>query len=57
MCAAARKDIDELPEQVFISISDKLEDRMLENNGNLEYAVVQEVVNEFWEQEVDDEVD
>ncbi len=57
MCAAAREDIDELPEQVFISISDKLEDRMLENNGNLEYAVVQEVVNEFWEQEVDDEVD
>lgn len=57
MCAAAREDIDELPEQVFISISDKLEDRMPENNGNLEYAVVQEVVNEFWEQEVDDEVD
>jgi hypothetical protein len=57
VCAAAREDIDELPEQVFISISDKLEDRMLENNGNLEYAVVQEVVNEFWEQEVDDEVD
>lgn len=28
---------------------------MLENNGDLEYAVVQEVVNEFWEQEVDDE--
>lgn len=24
---------------------------MLENNGDLEYAVVQEVVNEFWEQE------
>ena len=57
MCAAAGEDIDELPEQVFISISDKLEDRMLENNGDLEYAVVQEVVNEFWEQEVDDEVD
>ena len=57
MCAAAREDIDELPEQVFISISDKLEDRMLENIGDLEYAVVQEVVNEFWEQEVDDEVD
>lgn len=57
MCAAAREDIDELPEQVFISISDKLEDRVPENNGNLEYAVVQEVVNEFWEQEVDDEVD
>ena len=51
MCAAAREDIDELPEQVFISISDKLEDRMLENNGDLEYAVVQEVVNEFWERE------
>lgn len=57
VCAAAREDIDELPEQVFISISDKLEDRMLENNGDLEYAVVQEVVNEFWEQEVDDEAD
>lgn len=57
VCAAAGEDIDELPEQVFISISDKLEDRMLENNGDLEYAVVQEVVNEFWEQEVDDEVD
>lgn len=57
MCVAAGEDIDELPEQVFISISDKLEDRMLENNGDLEYAVVQEVVNEFWEQEVDDEVD
>lgn len=57
VCAAAGEDIDELPEQVFISISDKLEDRMLENNGDLEYAVVQEVVNEFWEQEADDEVD
>lgn len=51
VCAAAGEDIDELPEQVFISISDKLEDRMLENNGDLEYAVVQEVVNEFWERE------
>ena len=37
--------------QVFVSISEKLEDRMLENNGDLEYAVVQEVVNEFWERE------
>lgn len=51
VCAAAGEDVDELPERVFISISEKLEDRMLENNGDLEYAVVQEVVNEFWEQE------
>ncbi len=50
VCAAG-EDVDELPEQVFISISEKLEDRMLENNGDLEYSVVQEVVNEFWEQE------
>lgn len=28
---------------------------MLENNGDLEYAVVQEVVNEFWEQEAEEE--
>lgn len=57
MCAAAGESVDELPEQVFISISEKLEDRMLENNGDLEYAVVQEVVNEFWEQEAEDETD
>lgn len=49
VCAAAGEDTDEFPEQVFVSISEKLEDRMLENNGDLEYAVVQEVVNEFWE--------
>lgn len=55
VCAAAGEDVDELPEQVFISISEKLEDRMLENNGDLEYAVVQEVVNEFWEQEAEEE--
>lgn len=57
VCAAAGEDTDGLPEQVFISISEKLEDRMLENNGDLEYAVVQEVVNEFWEQEAEDETD
>lgn len=57
VCAAAGEDVDELPEQVFISISEKLEDRMLENNGDLEYVVVQEVVNEFWEQEAEDETD
>ena len=51
MCAAAGEDTDEFPEQVFVSISEKLEDRMLENNGDLEYAVVQEIVNEFWERE------
>lgn len=51
VCAAAGEDTDEFPEQVFVSISEKLEDRMLENNGDLEYAVVQEVVNEFWERE------
>lgn len=28
---------------------------MLENNGDLEYSVVQEVVNEFWEQEAEEE--
>lgn len=55
MCAAAGEDVDELPEQVFISVSEKLEDRMLENNGDLEYSVVQEVVNEFWEQEAEEE--
>lgn len=51
VCAAAGEDTDEFPDQVFVSISEKLEDRMLENNGDLEYAVVQEVVNEFWERE------
>ena len=55
VCAAAGEDVDELPEQVFISVSEKLEDRMLENNGDLEYSVVQEVVNEFWEQEAEEE--
>ena len=54
VCAVAGEDVDEFPEQVFISISEKLEDRMLENNGDLEYAVVQEVVNEFWEQEAEE---
>ena len=46
VCAAAGEDTDEFPDQVFVSISEKLEDRMMENNGDLEYAVVQEVVNE-----------
>ena len=46
VCAAAGEDTDEFPEQVFVSISEKLEDRML---------VVQEVVNEFWEQEAEEE--
>ena len=55
VCDAAGEDVDELPEQVFISVSEKLEDRMLENNGDLEYSVVQEVVNEFWEQEAEEE--
>lgn len=40
-----------------MSVAEKLEDRMLENNGDLEYAVVQEVVNEFREQEEEDEID
>lgn len=57
MCAAAGEDVEELPEQVFLFIAEKLEDRMLENNGDLEYEVVQEVVNEFWEQEVEDAAD
>lgn len=57
VCAAAGEDVDEFPEQMFISISEKLEDRMLENNGDLEYAVVQEVVNEFWEQEEEEDAD
>ena len=57
VCAAAGESVDELPEKVFISISEKLEDRMLENNGDLEYAVVQEVVNEFWEQEEEEDAD
>ena len=57
VCAAAGESVDELPEKVFISISEKLEDRMLEDNGDLEYAVVQEVVNEFWEQEEEEDAD
>ena len=57
ICAATGEDTDNLPNQVFISIAEKLEDRMLENNGDLEYAVVQEVVNEFWEQEAGKDVD
>ena len=52
VCAAAGEDVDEFPEQVFISISEKLEDRIPKNNGDLKYAGVQEVINEFWEQEV-----
>lgn len=57
ICDASGEDTDDLPEGVFLSIAEKLEDRMLENNGDLEYSVVQEVVNEFWEQEIDDEAD
>ena len=57
ICAASGEDTDDLPEEVFLSVAEKLEDRMLENNGDLEYAVVQEVVNEFWEQEAEDETD
>lgn len=57
ICAAAGEDTDDLPEEVFLSIAEKLEDRMLENNGDLEYAVVQEVVNEFREREEEDEID
>lgn len=47
ICAATGEDTDILPEQVFITIAEKLEDRMLENNGDLEYAVVQEVLTEY----------
>lgn len=47
ICAATGEDTDSLPDQVFISIAEKLEDRMLENNGDLEYAVVQEVLTEY----------
>lgn len=36
-------------EYLFETLTDI--DSMLENNGDLEYAVVQEVVNEFWERE------
>lgn len=57
ICAATGEDTDELPEEVFLSVAEKLEDRMLENNGDLEYLVVQEVVNEFREQEAEDEAD
>lgn len=57
ICAASGEDTDDLPEEVFLSVAEKLEDRMLENNGDLEYAVVQEVVNEFREQEEEDEID
>lgn len=56
ICSAAGEDTENMPDQIFISIADKLEDRMLENNGDLEYAVVQEVMNEFREQEVEDEI-
>lgn len=47
ICAATGEDTDILPDQVFISIAEKLEDRMLENNGDLGYAVVQEVLAEY----------
>lgn len=47
ICAAAGEDTDSLPARVFISIADKLEDSMLENNGDLEYAVVQEALAEY----------
>lgn len=57
ICAATGEDTDILPDQIFIAIVEKLEYRMLENNGDLEYAVVQEVMNEFWEREADDETD
>lgn len=57
ICAASGQDTDDLPEEVFLSVAEKLEDRMMENNGDLEYAVVQEVVNEFREQEEEDEID
>ena len=57
ICAASGEDTDDLPEEVFLSVAEKLEDRMMENNGDLEYAVVQEVVNEFREQEEEDEID
>lgn len=51
ICAATGEDTDRLPDQVFISIAEKLEDCMLENNGDLEYAVVQEVLAEYENQE------
>lgn len=57
ICAASGEDTDDLPEEAFLSIAEKLEDRMMENNGDLEYSVVQEVVNEFREQEAEDEID
>lgn len=50
VCAATGEDTDSLPVQVFISIAEKLEDRMLENNGDLEYAVVQEILMEYEKQ-------
>nr|DAI50686.1 MAG TPA: hypothetical protein [Bacteriophage sp.] len=57
ICAASGEDTDDLPDEVFLSIAEKLEDRMLENNGDLEYSVVQEVVNEFREREEADGID
>lgn len=47
ICAATGEDTDILSDQIFIAIAEKLEDRMLENNGDLEYAVVQEVLTEY----------
>lgn len=49
ICENAGESTDELPDEVFIMIADKVEGRMMSNTGDMEDEVVNEVIREYWD--------
>ena len=51
MCDCLAEDTEGLPETVFEEIANTVEERMLENNGDLEYDTVKEILKKYRERE------
>lgn len=51
ICENAGESTEGLPDEVFVSIADKVEDRMMSNAGDMEDEVVNEVIREYRDSE------
>lgn len=55
MCDCLAEDTEGLPETVFEEIANTVEERMLENNGDLEYDTIKEILKKYREREDENE--
>lgn len=55
MCDCLAEDTEELPEKAFEEIANTVEERMLENNGDLEYDTVKEILKKYRERGAENE--